>query len=441
MEMRKSSVAILAMILLITMLAPLGAQGSADKDVEVKAPIVVCINESPWLPAFRILAQDYTDATGVPIEIRAFPFATMSERGLYAASSSESEFDIITMNESMVAKYYHDGLLTPLKDIDAGFEFDPEVIGYGGLNYWNEDLQYPVASGEPYSFPVNGNIQILYYRKDLYDAAGLSTPKTWDDIIKAADLLADPDKGFYGWAVRGQKGQMALGWDFYPYLRGFGGEIFKDAPNDFTVTLNTPEALEALTFYAKLAHQYSPPGASNIGQAEQIAMLAGGQLLQTIVVAGATAQMDDPKMSVVPGKIGYAVVPKPVDGVHATHTGALSMGIPRNISDERKKQAFDFLVWATSTQPQQTFADNGGVPIRTDSMETSGKENLRFLSAVADSADYTVSYPRIAAWLRIDEVIESRLSEVVAKMTTPEQALKTMQAEITAIVKDEGLLK
>jgi maltose-binding protein MalE len=74
-------------------------------------------------------------------------------------------------------------------------------------------------------------------------------------------------------------------------------------------------------------------------------------------------------------------------------------------------------------------------------METSGKENLRFLSAVADSADYTVSYPRIAAWLRIDEVIESRLSEVVAKMTTPEQALKTMQAEITAIVKDEGLLK
>jgi len=63
------------------------------------------------------------------------------------------------------------------------------------------------------------------------------------------------------------------------------------------------------------------------------------------------------------------------------------------------------------------------------------------LTAVADSGDYTVSYPRIPTWLRIDEVIESRLSEVVAKMTTVEQALKTMQAEITAIVKDEGLLK
>jgi hypothetical protein len=46
-----------------------------------------------------------------------------------------------------------------------------------------------------------------------------------------------------------------------------------------------------------LAKGFSPPGSSNIGQAEQIAMLSSGKLLQTIVVASAFAQVDDPKLS------------------------------------------------------------------------------------------------------------------------------------------------
>ncbi|MCF7943774.1 MAG: sugar ABC transporter substrate-binding protein [Spirochaetia bacterium] len=428
-------------LLIAAAISPLFAGGSQET-AETGEPtsVVVCINESPWLPAFRDIAKQYAEETGITVDIRAFPFATMSERGLYAATSSESEFDVITMNESMAAKFYHDGLVAPIKQIQPGYVLDKEVMTYDGLNYWDQELKYPAMSGELYSFPVNGNIQLFYYRKDLYDAAGLSKPETWDDVVNAAKVIADPASNFYGYAVRGQKGHMALGWDFYPYLRGFGGDIFADAPKDFTVTMDTPEALAALSFYADLAHNYAPPGSSSIGQSEQIAMLAGGQLLQTIVVAGANAQMDDPKMSVVPGAIAYTVVPRPVGGVHASHTGVLSMGIPDNIDAARKKRAFDFLVWFTSQSVQQTFAEHGGVPIRTDAMNTKGEDSLRFLTAIQESADATVAYPRIAAWPRIDEVIESRLSEVVADITSPAEALALMQVEITDIVVDEGLL-
>lgn len=439
----KRRIGLLIVLLIVLVMSPAFTSGGKETTGSAKSiiPVVICINESPWLPAFRDLAEQYTSETGVPIDISAFPFATMSERGLYATTSSESEFDIVTMNESMCAKFYHDGLLTPIKEISPEYTLDPEVLTYDGLNYWDEKLQYPVMSGDLYSFPANGNIQLFYYRKDLYDAAGLGTPETWEDVIHAAKILANPNKNFFGYAVRGQKGHMALGWDFYPYLRGFGGDIFADAPRDFTVTLNTPEALEALTFYADLALNYAPPGSSSIGQSEEIAMLAGGQLLQTLVVAGANAQMDDPKMSVVPNAIAYTVVPRPANGTHATHTGVLSMGIPNNIDSNRKKAAFDFLVWFTSKDVQQSFAEHGGVPIRTDAMDTKGKESLRFLTAIKDSADATVAYPRIPQWPRIDDVIESRLSEVVAGMTSPKEALALMQHEITVIVKEEGLLK
>ncbi len=431
----------IGMIVLIMIIGTMALFASGTDEAEPTAePVIICINESPWLPAFRELSKAYEEQTGIPVDIRAFPFKTMSERGLSATTSKESEFDLITMNESMCAKFYADGLVTPLREIDPNFTMDSAFLTYDGLNCWDEEKQYPSVTGEPYSLPVNGNIQIFYYRKDLYDKAGLSAPETWDDVKAACRIISERNPGIYPYAVRGQKGHMALGWDFYPYLRGFGGDIFKDAPRDFTVVLDTPEALEALTFYADLALNYSPPGVSTVGQSEQIALLAGGQLLQTIVVAGANAQMDDPKKSAVPGQIAYTVVPRPANGVHAVHTGVLSMGIPHNIDDARKRRAYEFLTWFTSQESQQFFAENGGVPVRSDAMDSKGMDSLRFLDAIKMSQDALVAYPRIPCWPRIDEVIESRLSEVVSGITTPKEALAIMQDEITAIVKDEGLL-
>jgi multiple sugar transport system substrate-binding protein len=403
--------------------------------------VVVAVNTSPWLTAFRDLAKKYEDEKGIKVDVRAFPFTGLPEKVLSACLSEESEFDVVTLAEGSVAKFYSGGFLEPIKNIEPGFKLDNTFISYNGLNYWDKKIQYTSKTGELYTFPINGNIQIFYYRKDLYDKAGLKAPKTWEDAIKTAGKLQNKNKGFYGYAVRGQKAVESVSWDWYSFLKGCGGDIFKNPPYNYTVTLNTPQAKKALELYSRLAKGFSPPGSSNIGQAEQIALLSSGKLLQTIVVAGAFAQVDDPKLSVVSGQIEYTTVPKPIGGVHAATSGTLSMGIPKNLPKERQKAALDFLKYVTSCKSQQYFAEHGGVPVRTDAMEDKGNKELRFLKAVKASADITVNMPRIKNFPTVDEVLETRLNEVVAGSLSVNQALKLMQKEITAIMKKDGYIK
>ncbi len=404
--------------------------------------IVVAVNEAPWLPGFRSLAKKYEQEKGIKIDIRAFPFGTLIERGLNAAMTPKNEFDIVTMNETIAPRFYDGGLLTPLKDIDPAYEPDREILDYDGLSYWNKTKKLTVKDGGIlYSLPINGNIQIFYYRKDLYDAAGIPAPKTWDDVMAAADKLQDRSKNLFGYSIRGQKATLSISWDWYPFLRGNGGDLFRNAPTDYTVTLDTPQAKKALEDYKKLAARYSPPNVANIGQSEQIALLSSGQLLQAVVVAGAFAQMDDEKKSSVPFKIGYAVVPAVSGGRHAANTGVLCMGIPHNTEKGRKPEALKFLKWYTSKDSQQFFAENGGVPIRSDAMDSKGKKELRFLDAVKASAPYTVSFPRIPIYTSIDAILESRLNEYVAGTLTTDQVMEAMQKEVTAIMKREGYLK
>ena len=45
--------------------------------------------------------------------------------------------------------------------------------------------------------PINGNVDVLYYRKDLYEKHGLKVPETWDQLLENVNKLTD--KGLYGY--------------------------------------------------------------------------------------------------------------------------------------------------------------------------------------------------------------------------------------------------
>ena len=49
--------------------------------------------------------------------------------------------------------------------------------------------------------PVNGNVEVLFYRKDLYDQHGLKVPETWDHLLDNAVKLNDGSR-VYGFVRR-----------------------------------------------------------------------------------------------------------------------------------------------------------------------------------------------------------------------------------------------
>lgn len=439
--MRKVLITGLMVLVTATAMLSAGGRGETAAPVDDQRTIVVAINNAPWLPGYEGIAAAYERETGIRVDLRVFPFAQLTERARAAAESDRSEFDIITMNNAGSAQFYAAGLLTPLREIDANFTPDPEMINYFYGDRWDAEAGYASADGEFLSIPINGNIQILFYRADLYAQAGLQPPETWDDVMHASRTIAGNDPALFGYANRGQSGTLSVSWDFYPFLRSNGGDVFANAPEDWTVVVNSDEAIEALELYLELAHEHSPPNVSSIGQAEQVALLQSGRLLQTIVVSGAFAQMDDTSSSAVVNDIAYTILPRMPGGQHAANVGELVQGIPRNLPQARKAAALDFLQFVTSYEGQIEFGRAGGVPVRTDvyrAPELAGDPAFRYFEAMLNSEPFLISFPRIPEGLQYTDVLERRLNEAISRQLSAREALNLAAEEIYRILDSAG---
>ena len=113
--------------------------------------------------------------------------------------------------------------------------------------------------GKQVAFPFAGYANVLAYRKDLYEAAGLKAPATMEDFVADAIKLTDKSKKAYGFVANGQKGP-AVAQDWMQYNRQFGGSILD---KDGKPTLNSPANIASVVAYKKLFDDAAPPGAAD----------------------------------------------------------------------------------------------------------------------------------------------------------------------------------
>jgi multiple sugar transport system substrate-binding protein len=95
----------------------------------------------------------------------------------------------------------------------------------------------------------------MFYRKDMFDAAGLSYPTkdwTWDDFEADAKALTNPAQKTYGFAIFAPESEYY--WE--PFLWQAGGHLTSADGN--SVAFNSPQGIESANFYVGLK-QYSPP--------------------------------------------------------------------------------------------------------------------------------------------------------------------------------------
>ena len=266
-------------------------------------PVNVVINQSPWLEGFSAIADLYQSETGNEINLDVNPYAGSLEKQRNAVRSSESEFDLLIINGIFYPEMYHGGFLEPLKNIDPDFELDSQVYEYGGTPWFDpETKSIGKESGELMTVPVNPNITLMFYRKDLYDEKGWSAPTTFVELEKNARELHDPDT-IFGIGQRAGRATVSITWDFFPYIQGHGGSYFRDSDGgDYYVTINSEAGRKALETYVRLAMEVGPENPANLTQGDLIQLLVTGKLAHTVLPVAAWAQMDDPNKSAVVGK-------------------------------------------------------------------------------------------------------------------------------------------
>lgn len=131
------------------------------------------------------------------------------------------------------------------------------VLGQAGDNIVEPDDVYPSllaaftdADGNVYCVPKDFSTLALYYNTDIFDAAEVDYPTsewTWDDMYAAAEAITEAGLTTEdGSAIVGFSAQVDRNrWMAFFYANG--AAVFNE---DGEVVVNSPEAVEALEFYA-----------------------------------------------------------------------------------------------------------------------------------------------------------------------------------------------
>lgn len=404
-------------------------------------PIRIVINQSPWLAGFSSLVESYERETGNKLSLDVNPYAGSLEKQRNAVRSSRSEYDLLIVNGIFYSEMYHGAFLEPLSNIDPAFKLDPQLYTFDDTPWFDARTKtVNRTTGELMTVPVNPNVSLLFYRKDLYEKHGLKAPKTWAELLANAKVLNDPPR-MQGIVQRAARGNLAVTWDFWPYLISHGGSLFRDEKaGDFFVTLNSPQAKEALTFYVDLAKAAGPKNTASLDQGDLIQYLATGRAAQAILVVAAQSQMDDPNKSLVAGQIGYANLPHKEGHPSAPALGHWLAGVPKNIPAENKAAALTFLKWFQLPQNQIKYAEFGGAPVSRAAFESSfaDKPANRYMKAMVEALPLARQMWTIPEGAEIAPVLDVGLNRAVAGEITPAATLNEMAGKIEQLMRKAG---
>lgn len=380
----------------------------------------VPIPSAPFTTALQQVIGEYEQATGNKVNVSAYPFASLLTEEVDALVHGSGAYDVVFINTGWAGEFYHRGWVVPIEELDPSFKWPKGLIEYGGTCRWDHVHKVTSLHGTPMSLPLVGNIQLLFYRKDLFSKLGMKVPETWADVIangkKAMSAKAVP----YGYAIRGQAdiGGYANTFDFGGVLGSYGGDWFVDAAKgDFTPAINNAAGVAAMEEWIKLA-KLGPSEPQSIGQSEIQSLMQSGQLLQCELVDASAAAMDSPSQSSVVDKVDYAVLPAAPTraGVHYPLSGIWAIGVTQGISKARRRAAWAFVQWMTSAKTQVRFTRLGGVPT-SQAVYLSGlakDQPYRFMQAAAASSRYVQSGLSFPFAVQITNLTEPLISEIVA---------------------------
>lgn len=285
-----------------------------------------------------------------------------AESGILMAFAGGAAPDIVYVNFRQLRNYVGQGFLRPLNDLmaqnpDAMERVQPAI---------KKELD---VDGQFYSVPYAQYVQALYYRKDLFRAAGLNPnqpPANWDEFYADCQALTDQEKGQWGFEF--ETGEEAYYW--INFLWSAGGDIAREKPNgDYTAVFNSPEGKEALDYYRKL--MLAPWTDKNGKQWKGVSTRTSTR--RQDIVSGKVGmwfayQSDDianmNQFELNPSLIGIAPMPKGPSGKTANEMNAAMWGINSAVKDPAKLAAcWTFLRFMASEEAAQirtrAYVENG----------------------------------------------------------------------------------
>jgi multiple sugar transport system substrate-binding protein len=319
------------------------------------------------------------------------------------------------------------------------------------------------VGGSLYAMPVEGEVTIHFYRRDVYAQHALTPPQTFDELRETARRTHDPGRKLWGFALRGFRGPGQNAYIWPSLFRAWGGQWFAASGEP---TVSSEAGVKSLEWYVDMNRTYAPPGAENWNWPELMEAMAAGTLVQYIDGNPAASIIENRARSKVAGKVGFGRWPKGPSGRRVSSVWNWAYPINAALPERKKKATWLYLLWLASKPTQlRTAMFRGDLQSEAARREASRvalgaggvRTGVNRLSIWNDPGyrrliSFTPNYPdvvlqslredmdvdwrpRVPQWPEIGEVISVAIQAALVRQKTPRQALDDANREIARIMK------
>ena len=295
------------------------------------------------MEAVQKYADKFMEANpGVKINIETYSWGDFNTKWNAGLTTGDLPDMSTAQGTGEVVEMMNADVLTPIDDM---------VDDIGRDRFSANALADMTSDGATYGVPYYSHAQVMWYRTDLLEAAGLEVPKTWDEFLTVCQTIKD--NGYEPLALDGAYANF----NFYNHLvRHLGEDAIAElgknggwADNEAAVTA----AQEIIDF---VNAGYLAEGAPDAYPASQTKVGLGTAAM--VVCANYVTSEVDAAVG-EPVNWGFFNYPEVEGNVDASaYAGANSLAISSNC--ENPQAAFDFIMTIVTGTCGQELVDNGG---------------------------------------------------------------------------------
>lgn len=388
----------------------LGHAAMAETDVK----FTVAEYSSKTGPFFEQMAKDFTAANpDIKVSIEVVPWDTLLQR-LTTDVAGGSTPDIAIIGTRWLLDFASQGVAEPLDSYmtpDFKGTFIDTFMGPG------------IIDGKLMGLPVAASARAMMINKDIYDKAGVTPPKTWDELYADAVKIKAAVPDAFAFGLQGK--EIETDAYFYYALWTHGGDILNA---DGTSGIDSPAAIAAATLYKKMIDEgLTQPSPTNYTREDVFNLFKQGKVATIF-----TFPMLIPQIKAEAPNLHYEILPLPEAGTKATYgvTDTLMMFSNSKVKDA----AWKFMQFAYQDKYREAFdIGEGFLPI------TKNVAALDHFTKDPDVAGFAAGLPNakfapvIANWEQIADTTVRTMQQIYLGDVTPEAGLKAAAAEINKI--------
>lgn len=354
------------------------------------------------LPAFE-------KSTGIKVAIDKLPANNLSDKLTVSFASGNPDYDLAMMDEPWVS-----GLSSYLVNLDDlvkrdGFDLKPFVPAA---------LAAGVIDNQRVAMPLDPNVMMLWYRKELFSAKSLSAPASMADIIADAQQLNDPASDVAGISVSAKK-DAQIATTSIVLLWNNGQDIIT---SDGRFGFDTPAGTQSLETYKELLN-YAPKGVLGYGPTEQLDAFYNGKAAMVFYWASIGPNATDPNKSKVADKVGWVGVPNGMRGVW-------TIGIPRG--SKQQDAAWELVKWLDGIEGSQLFTSfGGGHSPRYDVLQSADfQKTYPWAPDLIKALENCRNRPQTPNWLAMESIIVDMSTAVLSGQKSTADAVKAANEQM-----------